>query len=497
MTVEAELLEGFKRPSALPRGTVDHIAKTLFPDPPEHEDDPVGWVEDHGEYIWSKQRETLESVLENRYTAVVACHGPGKTRVGSRAAGWWIDTFRHDAFVLWLAPKWAQVTSVMGRELRQMHGDMKLPGRITLDQQWYIGDDRLVGVGRSPADHDQHGLQGYHARKVLIVVDEADGISPSMWKAIFSLMTNPEARCLMLGNPDDPSSEWREHVEGGQCNVIHIPVEATPNFTGEDVPAWLAEILPSQQWVKEQIDRYGPDSPVIQSKVHARWPKSHERAVYPVELIKEALVDEVGPDTCAAQGRGSVLAVDVAREGRDRSIGLVLHPTGIPSIAIDLPQNDTTQLTGEVVAWHNKNPRAKIVVDANGVGAGVFDNCREQGLPVRAHYGSAAPRDKKVYLNARAEAYFETQRALAKDKLYVPRELGRLRKQMSQILFEYAGKGQLKIESKESMAARGVPSPDELDALVMAVYAKRLGRLKLAHAGLQEANVAVGGTYAT
>lgn len=466
----------------------------MFPEPSPYGVDPAGWAESKGEFLISYQREMLDSLVEHRYTAAVACHGPGKTRIFSRAIGWWVDTYGKDAFVVWLAPKWAQVTGVLGRELRSMHRDYNLRGRLTLDQQWYIGDDTLVGIGRSPADHDMHALQGYHAKKLLVVVDEADGMSPQMWKAIFSLMTNPDARCLMGGNPDDPTSEWCDLCDGDQFNVIHIPISRTPNFSGEQVPASIASIMPSEEWMQEQIDRYGPDSPIVQSKVHAVWPKSHERSVYPVELIKDCLTDEDSIRT--SRGRGETLAVDVAREGRDRSIGLVLGADGIPSTAFDLAQNDTTQLTGEIIAWHKLHPQAKIVIDANGVGAGVFDNCREAGLPVRSHYGSAAAKDKKAYLNARAERYFETQRALAKGKLKIPREMSRLKKQMTQTLYQYAGKGQLKIESKEEMAARGIPSPDELDALTMAVYERGLGRLHLAQAGLRDVPVSIGGGYA-
>lgn len=484
---------------SLPTGTADAVIRQMFPEPSPFLNDPTGWVESHGEFVISYQDEILRSLMKHRYTAAVACHGPGKTRIGSRAIGWWIDTWKQDAFVLWVAPKWAQVTSVMGRELRGMHQAFGLPGRLTLDQQWYIGDDILVGIGRSPADHDEAGLQGYHAKKILILVDEADGISPKLWKQIHSLMSSEDARCLMLGNPDDPTSEWCEEcTEGNLYNVIYIPVDRTPNFTGEKVPPELAAILPSPSTVAEQIERYGAESPIIASKVHARWPKSHERSVYPADLVKACLVESAGDADAVllARGKGSVLSVDVAREGKDRSIGLVLPPNGIPFIAFEFNQNDTTQLSGEIIAWYREHPMARIVVDANGVGAGVFDNCREAGLPVRAHYGSTAAKDKKAYLNARAERYFETQRAMQKGKLKIPKEMTRLRKQMAQMIFQYAGKGQLKIMSKEEMAEKNIASPDELDALTMGVYERGLGRLHLANVGMRETAVMVGGDYA-
>lgn len=42
-------------------------------------DDPASWVSDRlGQMVWSKQREVMESVRDNRKTAVRSCHGAGK-----------------------------------------------------------------------------------------------------------------------------------------------------------------------------------------------------------------------------------------------------------------------------------------------------------------------------------------------------------------------------------------------------------------------------------
>lgn len=49
------------------------------------------WVKDQlDEFLWSKQIEIINSVRDNRYTAVKACHGPGKVEwpPGSQRGGW-------------------------------------------------------------------------------------------------------------------------------------------------------------------------------------------------------------------------------------------------------------------------------------------------------------------------------------------------------------------------------------------------------------------------
>lgn len=43
------------------------------------QNDPVSWVHDRlGQTVWSKQREIMESVRDNRKTAVRSCHSSGK-----------------------------------------------------------------------------------------------------------------------------------------------------------------------------------------------------------------------------------------------------------------------------------------------------------------------------------------------------------------------------------------------------------------------------------
>lgn len=492
-----------KAGKGLPTGSADMITDLVFPQGNNYLADPVGWITDYlGEFIWSKQKEIAESVVENRYTFVPACHGPGKTRITSRIIGWWVDMHREDGLVIWTANKWAQVTGVMGRELRNLVSQHDLPGRLTLDQQWYIQkmdkkgkpQDILIGVGRKPADHDEHGFQGYHAKKLLIVVDEADGIELSMWKAIRSLMTSPDARCLVLGNPDNPTSEFAEMVDlpPKSSKIIKISAYDTPNFTGEYIPEELKSVLVTEEWVEDQIDRYGKDSPIVQSKVFAEFPKSHQQAIYPLELIKSAMTEDK-PDQPA-----SMLAVDVARGGQDSTVAFSLHGK-IPHEVFSLPQNDTGMVVGRIVNWWRNNPRAAVIVDANGVGAGVYDGCREQGVPVIGFVGSGSPRDKTAYLNMRAESYFHTQLALKRDQLKLPKHMTQLHRQMSQSLFEYSSKGQLKVMSKEDMARLGIKSPNELDALTMLAYASRLGRfgLNIESDGLDDDGFIMSSGYAT
>jgi hypothetical protein len=94
----------------------------------------------------------------------------------SRLAAWWLDVHPiGEAFVVTTAPTTAQVEAILWREIGKAHRKGNLPGRITLDAKWYMGQE-LVAYGRKPADYDQAAFQGIYSKYVLVLLDEAVGI---------------------------------------------------------------------------------------------------------------------------------------------------------------------------------------------------------------------------------------------------------------------------------------------------------------------------------
>ena len=81
--------------------------------------------------------------------------------------------------------------------------------------------------------------------------------------------------------------------------------------------------------------------------------------------------------------------------------------------------------------------------------------------------GSAA-RDPIRYLNARAEWYWGLRQTFQDGHIAIDPTDDELASQLSAIRYEYTPRGQIKIESKDDMAKRGMPSPDRADALMMA-----------------------------
>jgi len=453
----------------LPSGTADAALRYLYPENNKYANDPHLWVRERaGGFVWSKQVEILESVRDNKYTAVKACHGPGKSASAGFAGGWWIDT--HDigtAFLVTTAPSWPQVQTILWREIRRLHGKANLPGRITLDCQWYIGEhgkmEELIAMGRKPADYDEQAFQGIHARYILIIIDEACGVDVALWNAVLSLATNENARILAIGNPDDPSSYFARvcSEDMPDWNTITISAFDTPNFTGEPIPETLKQDLVSPDWVKERAADWGIDSPVYTSKVLGEFPDISD-----AYLITPAMMERGYATNLAGMDQGRY-GCDIARLGQDQN---VIYRNRGNQIRFEEQwgQMDTMQTAGKIKVKLDGHGIRRIpaTIDSIGVGAGVLDRLREQNMEVIGFQGSERAFNPVKYQNRRAEVYWEFRTDLEAGLIDLDPEDTKLKAEMTNIKYWINSAGQVCIESKEDMHKRGIKSPNRADSCV-------------------------------
>lgn len=428
---------------------------------------PASWArapEKLNAFVWSKQQEIFDSVAANRRTAVQSSHGPGKSWTAGALATWWIDTHPPgEAIVVTTAPTYKQVHGILWEEIRKQHKRANLPGKVLMTDQWYIGTS-LVGEGRKPADHDTDGFQGTHRRYVLVVLDEACGVPEVLFTGAESITTNEHCRIVAIGNPDSPASEFYKACQPGSgWNVIKISTFDTPNFTGEEVPDDLRELLPDPQWAADRLKKWGADSPVYRSKVLGEFPDSAEDTLIPMSWIQRAQLLEL-PDT----GWPRKLGVDVARFGADRSV-IYSRMGGKIRLISDKNGEATTKTAGRCVkAWMDTKAE-EIQVDGVGVGGGVVDILAEDGYPVEDMQAGGAPQEPKRFINARAEWYWQLRGMFERGEVDLDPEDDELASQLSSLRYEINRRGRILIESKDDMKKRGMPSPDRADACMLSV----------------------------
>lgn len=169
------------------------------------EDDPVGFITDVlREDPWSAQRETAESVRDRRKTVVVGCNALGKDWTCARLALWW--AYSVGGLAVLTGPTERQVSEVlMRKEVGRAKRSGNLPGEL------YTGALRIRGEEASILAKTASGvsdLTGFHGRRVLGVITEAQGVDDFAWEALQACATGPEDRLLAVGNPLEPQGKF-------------------------------------------------------------------------------------------------------------------------------------------------------------------------------------------------------------------------------------------------------------------------------------------------
>ena len=118
-------------------------------------------------------------------------------------------------------------------------------------------------------------------------------------------------------------------------------------------------------------------------------------------------------------------------------------------------------------AIHDHNP-ISVRVDEIGVGAGVVDRLKELDFDCIEGINVAnKANDAKTYANLRAEIYDSLRERFEREEIQIPNDPD-LISQLTSIRYTFTSNGQIKIEDKESLRRQGLPSPDLVDALVLA-----------------------------
>lgn len=456
-------------PAQVKQGAYDRV----FPEPDPYAYDPTGWMREKlGAFLWTKQREIMESVRDNRFTAVPSCHGPGKSWAAARLANWWIDVHPPgSAMIVTTAPSDAQVKAILWKEIKRGHKRASMPGRITLDAKWYQSDqmseEELIGIGRKPQDYDPDMFQGIHAKFVLILVDEAGGVAKSMFDALETLMTNDYARMLAIGNPDDPTAYFETICRPGSgWKVIKIPVWDTPNFTKEYVPTDLAEQLVTPLWVEERRTKWGVGSPLWQSKVEAEFPEISDDTLISPHLLQKMHALSIKPNELG------MFAWDIARFGSSETVGY-LNRNGHMRRVFSKHKQDTVATTNVIAGmlFPYGVEYVPAIIDVVGIGGGVVDSLNMLDLNIIPFNGGDPAFDDRRFRNRRAEAYWKLREMAENDEVDLDPFDEPLSAQLTVLKWAIDRRGRIYLESKEDMRRRGLPSPDRADCVMMGVGA--------------------------
>jgi phage terminase large subunit len=412
-------------------------------------------------YLTDQQRSVIDSVANNRRTCVTAGNGVGKTWLAARLALWFLYT-NPQSKVVTTAPTWIQVENLLWRELRSAHQNARLPlggspnkTSLTLSDEWYA-----IGL----STNDPTRFQGTHAPRVMVVFDEATGVAVGIWEAADGLAVGANDRFLAIGNPTDPTSEFKRKDDSGLWNVLRLSCEEHPNVkTGKVVVPGAV----TKEWVDERLVEYGGrETGLYRARVRGVWPEEGDDTLIPLRMV------EAATERWKAPGQTAVIGCDVARFGQDETVIFAIDADGNVSAPTIRHGQDLMATAGSLVAMADGATKdCPIGVDDSGLGGGVTDRLKELGKAVVPCLAGAGAREDRKFVNARAEMWWGLREALQAGDLSLPDDR-KLAADLTNVKFSYDSRGRIKLEAKDEIKKRIGRSPDRGDALAIANWVR-------------------------
>lgn len=126
--------------------------------------------------------------------------------------------------------------------------------------------------------------------------------------------------------------------------------------------------------------------------------------------------------------------------------------------------------TGKIKAEYDQTPYDmrpfSILVDVIGLGAGVFDRCRELGLPARGVNVGEAAATRDNCMRLRDELWLKGREWFQDKACSIPQD-DALIAELTAPTYTFSSTGKMVVESKADMKKRGLRSPDLADALLL------------------------------
>lgn len=360
--------------------------------------------------------------------------------------------------------------------------ELTFPG---LDSGYRVGTAGSKGIGRGLT------LQLFHGSEVALWENAEDHLSGAL-QAV----------------PDLPGTEvWLESTSQGMGNVFYLKcVEAMkgrgefefvfiPWFWQPEYRKPAGDVFIPDKDEQILIDQFGLDFDQLAwrrakiaelglSKFKQEYPCTPEEAfevsgvnvLIGSHLVRAAIGREVRPVEAPV-----IWGVDCARYGDDdntlakRRGNTLLEP--IKVLLEGIANTDTMAVARAVLNEYRRTPPSKrpsiICVDVIGIGAGVADRCREDGLPVMDVNVSERPSSKEKFDKLRDELWWDMREWFEDRRTTMPEDEA-LVLEVASVTYGETAAGRIKIEPKKEMKKRLTFSPDRAEAFLLTFAASDL-----------------------
>jgi hypothetical protein len=389
--------------------------------------------------------------------AVASGHGIGKSATIGMVVQWGMSTCDDCRIVVtantenqlrtktWPEiSKWARLS--LTREMWQVPAMSLYSSEAGREKSW-----RADAIPWS--EHNTEAFAGLHnkGKRIILIFDEAAAIADKVWEVAEGALTDEDTEIIWVafGNPTRNTGRFRE------CFRKYRHLWVTRHIDSREVEGT------NKLYLEEFVATHGEDSDIVKVRV---------RGQFPAQSVKQFIS---GTDADAAFGRHLdphqyefapvILTCDPAWEGDDALVIGKRQGLRFDIIATMAKNDNDVEVANILARLEDEHNAAAVFVDA-GYGTGIVSAGKAMRRRWRLVWFAGESPDPGC-LNMRAYMWREGREWLKQggalpedqelyDDITGPETVARL-------------DGKIQLESKKDMKARGLPSPNKADALML------------------------------
>lgn len=363
---------------------------------------PAEWIRDHVRFPWGKQPtdyqiESLEVLPRVKRYALRGPHGLGKTAL----AAWTVLAFAahhdgrpgHDWKVLTTAGSWRQLTHYLWPEIHKWAPlvDWRgagAPQLADLDKRLMTMEFHgTTGAAKAIASNKSGTMEGGHADHGLLILDEAKLIPGGTFDTLEGITSIGTWYVLVISTPGNSS---------GRFYNICRRAAGFEDWTARHVT--MAEVIAAgrmeRSWAEQRARQWGEDSAIYKQRVLGEFADDAPDALIPLAWVEAAqrrwldLRDDGTLDGLRLVDLEQIGA-DIARDGTDSEVEALRFGRVISALVVTRkPQ--LMQAVARLEDQCGGRRDVPLVIDATGLGAGVYERCAEKGLRARGFIAGAS-----------------------------------------------------------------------------------------------------------
>lgn len=419
---------------------------------------------------WQGQADLLRAAATHKRVTATSGHKTGKSTSFAILAWWWTadPSTRPQTRVALTSATARQIKKILWREIRALYDRAKARGYNLgppppLDPetgvQWPDGREIFGFTAQDPEK-----AAGISGANLYFLLDEASGILPGIFEALEGNRAGG-ASIVMVSNPTQQSGEFYDshHTKRHLYKCLRLSsadaAVLAPNLPG----------LAKQSWIDEKRAEWGEDSPLYAVRVLGNFPEQASNAVMGLGLVTRAVTHKEDLLSKDVDEGSLVVGLDVARFGGDETVAAFRYGDRITKL-VSIQGGDSMDTALRVVEAMKGCPDGTpVIVDSNGIGAGVYDALRRMPSvrAVACNTASAATK-RNAYINTRAELHFLMAEWL---KLggRIPND-DKLVQDLIAPTYDCDAMNRIRVESKDDIRKKIKRSPDRGDACLLTFY---------------------------